>query len=505
MSADLLQQIQAEITGLSGSCELTTLRAYSRDCWPIYQFRYWERPITQLPGAVVWPTHSEQVAALFAFACKHKIPVTPLGLGSGVCGGAVPEEGAIVLDLRFMDALFAIDTQSNLARAGVGWNGQNLEDRLNKLGYTTGHFPSSIMMSSLGGWLAARSAGQLSTRYGKFEDRVRGVRWVYPNGESEWLDCDGYQGGVLELLMGSEGVFGAATEVEFRIDPLPESQVFMAYDFNGVESAIGAMRRLLQAGLRPAVLRLYDPIDSLLHIGFRRGPKNQDQGLKSGGITVSKDSLARRVLRQAIRLLFEHPQAAQALLERLSRRVMLIMMFEGPAQSVSWQANEAQTLLDGWGQFLGDAPARAWYAKRYSITGKQADILAAGGFFDTMEVAFPWSRLYDGYEAVRNALRGHVLLMAHFSHAYADGACIYFTFAGYLPSRQDNERHYLEVWRLALEAVLRAGGTITHHHGVGLLKAKWLAEEWQGGHNYLRLLKSAIDPLRVANPGKLGL
>lgn len=505
-TADYIADLLAAVPGLAASTEPATLRAYSRDCWPIYQIRYWQRPVESIPGIIVRPRQTGEVQAVYRFAAARGIPVAPVGLGSGVCGGAVPETDGIVLDLRLLDHMLELDRESNLAKASVGWNGQILEDRLNALGFTAGHFPSSIMMSSLGGWMAARGAGQLSTRYGKFEDRLRGVRWVYPDGSEEWLDSNGFREGVLELLAGSEGTLGTATEVEFRVDPLAESRTFGAYDFSSVESALTSMQRLMHAGLRPAVVRLYDPIDSLLHAGFRRGIAGAKQAAASGGVTVARrDNLLRQTLRQALRLVLDRPAAAQSLLERLSRKCLLIVMFEGPAASVSWQTIEADKILRQGGTPLGEGPARAWYAKRYSITGKQSDILKMGGFFDTMEVAFPWSRLAEGYRAVRAALQGQVLLMAHFSHVYADGGCIYFTFTGYKPEPLANERHYLEVWRLALNAVVGAGGTITHHHGVGLLKARWMADEWQGGHGFLRLLKNAIDPHHIANPGKLGL
>ncbi|RMF13667.1 MAG: FAD-binding oxidoreductase [Candidatus Dadabacteria bacterium] len=502
---DLLHLLDREAPEIRKSSDLRARRAWSRDCWPLYQIRYWERPIEHLPAVVAWPDSTEAVAKLYRIASEHGVSVTPICSGSGVVGGGVPESGGLVVDLKFLDRKLEIHGEDGVAIAEAGMNGQVLEDRLNASGYTCGHFPSSIMMSSPGGWLAARGAGQLSTRYGTFPDRVRGCRWVWPDGTIEDLTCDGANDGLLELLTGSEGTMGAATEVRFRIDPLPEARLFSAWSFRTVAEAVNAMRRLLQAGVRPAAVRLYDPLDALLHRSLRKGPVPEAEQV-SGGITAQQHELpGGKLLRRVIRMGLQSPGPAQALAERLSPTSMLVLMFEGPGESVRWQYNTANQLLEGSGLSLGDAPARAWYQKRYSITGKQAALVQAGAFFDTMEVAFSWADLVRGYEAVRAALRGQVLLMAHISHVYPDGGCIYFTFTGYRPDRFENERHYREVWRLALDAVASVGGTVTHHHGVGVLKARWLPGEWQGGYTWLKLAKHAIDPQQIANPGKLGL
>lgn len=500
--------LEHEIPELKLSGSDVDLLAYARDTWPMYQIRLQQGTVGSLPGLVVWPDSTAQVAAVYRFAAARRIPVTPIGASSGVVGGGIPEEGGIVMDLKRLDRELEVQADDGIAIAGVGWNGMNLENELNRYGVTAGHFPSSLMCSSLGGWFAARSAGQLSTRYGKWEDRVRGVEWVYPDGTCEWLDAEGWGEGAIELLLGSEGTLGVATRVKFRVDPLAEARLFRSYEFGDVASGIEAMRRLLQNDVYPAVVRLYDPFDTLLHSNLKSAAGHGDAA--SGGrvdpeLAQWLKRAGKWVLRRAERYALTEPGLVQRMGERLARSALLILMFEGPAESAAWQATTADELLAGLGKPLGEGPGRAWYRHRYNVSFKQAALFSSGGFVDTMEVAFPWSRLWAGYEAVRQALIGDVLLLAHFSHVYDTGGGIYFTFTGFRRDPKDSERAYREVWRRGLDAVVRAGGTITHHHGVGLLKARWMADELKDGYAWLRNLKAAADPERIANPGKLGL
>lgn len=497
----LLHAIEREIPGLRASADPLDRLAYSRDCWPLLQIRLQARRSGALPGVVVWPKSTDEVAAVYRFASSRRVPVTPVGSGSGVCGGAVPEEQGIVLDLKALTGPLDVRVEDGIAEAGVGWVGQNLEDALNRAGVTAGHFPSSIMCSTLGGWMVARGAGQLSTRYGKFEDRVRGFEWVFPDGSVEQLTLDGgADEGLAELLMGSEGTMGAATRIAFRVDPVAETRLFRSWTFRSVDDAIVALRQVMQAGLHPAVVRLYDPLDTLL----ARNLSADGASAKDSGGFLRK--VGKALMHQAERVALVQPGIVQALGERLVDHALLILMHEGPSAATAWQARATDEILAGAGGVsAGEEPGRAWFAHRYDVSFKQARLYGAGGFVDTMEVAFPWRQLAKGYHAVREALMGEALVLAHFSHVYPEGGSIYFTFTSTRGEPRRNEAHYAELWRRGLDAVLRSGGTISHHHGVGLLKARWMADEWGGAYDWLRDVKTAIDPERIANPGKLGL
>ncbi len=503
--------IAAALTAADPSLRISTAiedrLAFSRDCWPLYQLRLQQHSLGVRPALIVWPESAVQVASVYKFAAEHNIPVTPYGGGSGVCGGALPDEGAIVMDLKRLDRLFELSPEDGVATVGSGWIGQNLEHELNAHGFTCGHFPSSIMCSTVGGWLAARGAGQLSTRYGKFEDRMRGVEWVYPDGTIEWAGDTAFGRGTCELFAGSEGILGTATAVRMRIDPLPEARLFRSWEFETMDKAVAAMRVLMQSGLHPAAVRLYDPLDTLLHSNLKKGGESAAIAADSSGGNgpgILKQT-GRWLYKRAERFALQEPGVAQMVGETVARTSLLILMFEGPQQSAAWQATRSDELLSSFGRPLGEGPGRNWFEHRYDVSWKQAGLLSAGGFVDTMEVAFPWSRLLEGYNAVREAMKGEAILLAHFSHVYETGACIYFSFSNIRRDPEANERQYRDVWRRGQEAVVRSGGTITHHHGVGLLKARWMADELQGAHGYLRNLKDTMDPERIANPGKLGL
>lgn len=491
--------LQKEIPGLRVSTSWADLLSYSRDMSPGEQIRIHAGAYPPLAGVVVFPRSVEEVCELYRFANRRKIPVVPVGGLSGVCGGAVPEEGAIQMDLKGLDDLFVVHPHDRLLDAGAGWIGANLERALNREGYTLGHFPSSIMASTVGGWFATRSAGQASTFYGKFEDMVRGVEWVFPDGNRYWFDRDGPGAGMIELLMGSEGTLGVATRVRLVIHPLPEQKGYRAFLFSGVGKALEMIRKLLQEGVTPAVVRLYDPLDTFLAQRLVKGERER-------GVRPQVRGKFQEFLRGRLeRFLMAEPWLSQPLLEQVQRRVLLLLLFEGPKEQVEWEITQCDAILYGQGIALGEGPARAWEKHRYSVSYGQIPIFRQGGFVDTMEVAFPWSTLEEGYHAVREVLRGEVLLLAHFSHFYPHGGSIYFTFVGYQRKREDLENLYREVWRRGLDTVLRLGGTISHHHGVGILKARWLRNEYGEAYPFLRRLKQALDPQRIANPGKLGI
>lgn len=495
--------LQHEIPHLRVSTRWEDRVSYGRDMSPGEQIRIREGIYPPLSGAVVFPRTVEEVVEIYRFAHRRRTPVVPVGGLSGVCGGAVPEEGCIQMDLKGLSHLLEIYPMDLLLDAGAGWIGAHLEEELNRRGYTLGHFPSSIMTSTLGGWFATRSAGQMSTLYGKFEDLVRGVEWVFPDGTLYWFDRDGPGAGMIELLMGSEGTLGTATRIRLRIHPLPEERAFQAYLIKGVSEGLRAIEELMEAGVFPAVVRLYDPLDTFLSRQLLQGEKKRSL-LKERGGRFSRRFKELMFLRLE-RLLISEPGFLERIIEFFQKELFLILVHQGSKERVQWEVEESSAILKKYGTFLGDAPARRWFEHRYSVSYGQIRVFTRGGFVDTMEVAFPWSTLEEGYHAVRRVLKGEVLLLAHFSHFYPHGGSIYFTFIGYQRKRQDAENLYREVWRRGLDTVLSLGGTITHHHGVGLLKAKWLRSEWGEAYGYLRRLKQVLDPFRIANPNKLGI
>ena len=398
----------------------------------------------------------------------------------------------------------------------AGINGQLLEDRLNAHGLTLGHFPSSIMCSTLGGWLACRSAGQFSSRYGKIEDMVLDLRVVTADGSV--VDTGKRSPGApdwTQLIVGSEGTLGIITSAQLRVHPLPEEQRFRGWRFKQLPDALAAMRRIMQSGLTPNVLRLYDPFDSALALGKKGGGEVTESPIDRVAATLNLGSLAdtgrsfvapliKRTKERAIAGALSAPSVVNKLIHAMPTSCLLIIGFEGAATSVEedlWRATEILTASGG--QDAGAAPGENWLKSRYNVSFKQSPMYAAGAFVDTMEVATTWDRIYGLFEEVRDAVSPHALVMAHFSHAYRDGCSIYFTFAAYRRDPAKAELLYDKMWTSALDAAHSAGATISHHHGVGISKKHAMAHEHGEMLRVWRAIKDVLDPHGIMNPGKL--
>ncbi len=243
------------------------LIAYARDAWPKNTIKFQQGKIEYLPKAIVWPSDRDDVVKIVRFANEKLIPLIPFGGGSGVCGGTMPVNGGVIVDLKRMERILRIDETSLTFTAEAGIIGERLERTLNENGFTLGHFPSSIYCSTLGGWLATRSAGQLSTKYGKVEDMVLSVEVVLPDGkvmETKPSPRSAVGPNLTQLFVGSEGVLGIITKATMKIWKVPETRSFAGVLFESVENGLRAIRNILQNGIYPAVVRLYDELDTFM-------------------------------------------------------------------------------------------------------------------------------------------------------------------------------------------------------------------------------------------------
>jgi alkyldihydroxyacetonephosphate synthase len=429
-----------------------------------------------------------------ALATREGIPLAPFGAGSGVCGGTLPDDRTIVVDMKRMGRTRVLSPSVIEVQAGA--MGIRLEEDLQHAGHTLGHFPSSILCSTVGGWLAARSAGQCSGKYGKIEDMVVSLDCVVAAGEVLRLHRRVRGPDLTPLLVGSEGIFGLITSAQLRIHPKPSHKGYAAFSFPDLESGIETLRELFQAGLRPAVSRLYDAFDSFM---AKRGAVKKTRTRPSG-----RSSLKELAMRLSLRLPKVMNFAVDAVGDEAFGGTLLILVFEGEAvENVDDLARATNVAERNSGVALGENPARHWERHRYSVSYRQAPVFMSGAFSDTMEVAAPWSKLGELYDAVREAMRPHVFVMAHLSHAYPDGCSIYFTFAGSADDETAALAKYDAVWREAPLAAARAGGTISHHHGVGRSKAPRLAAELGFGTEVVRALARRLDPAGIFNPGNL--
>lgn len=500
---------------MRASADAADRTMYARDLWPRHHMAVrGGQPMAHQPGAIAWPTSTEDVAHLVRWAAERGVPLVPFGAGSGVCAGVSPREDMIVVDLKRMARVRALEPDAPSIDVEAGHMGVPLELTLERAGLTLGHFPSSILCSTVGGWVAARSAGQCSGAYGKIEDMAAALECVTGAGEIVTLRRRAHGPDLVPLVVGSEGTLAIVTSAELRLHPAPTSRGFGGFTFRSTEQGWEAMRVMFQAGLRPAVSRLYDPFDAMLARqggvrGGRSAPrartisKKRERGPGMGGV--------------ALRAILRSPEALNELLHssvaaRAMGGAMLVVIFEGQGDEPQQRMEEARRVVESvGGRWDGEAAARRWLAHRYAVSYRQAPVFADGAFVDTMEVASRWSKLGELYEAVRRALGRDVFVMAHFSHAYPDGCCIYFSFVGRadpaLAARMGweaaCEATYDRTWQAALAAAVEAGGTLSHHHGVGRSKAPRLLTELGAGVGVVRSLMRAFDPAGILNPGNL--
>jgi alkyldihydroxyacetonephosphate synthase len=432
----------------------------SRDWWPLAMAWALDGEVGNVAGAVARPRTADEVVAILDLCDASHVPVTVAGGRSGVCGASVPVHGGLVVDMTAMAGIVNVDAESAIVTVLPGTFGHDLERELRAShGLTVGHWPQSVELSTVGGWVACRGAGQYSTRYGKVEDMVVGLEVVLAGGRrlrSGGAPRAAVGPDLCQLFLGSEGTLGVVTEVSLRAHPLPAAQATAAFAFPTFGDGIDACRRILRRGSTPAVLRLYDEAESA----------------RSYGLTTN----VLLVLDEGDQLIVDAAMAVVA---------------EECAKAEPLDAG----LVDRWLEHRNDVSA--------------LEALTHRGFVvDTMEIAAPWSRLGALFESVRVALLAvpHArAATAHLSHSYPDGACLYFTFAA-TPPADEREATYVALWDAGQRAVLVGGGNLSHHHGVGLNRARFV-EEAIGpvGVSVLSAIKQALDPNGILNPGKLGL
>jgi alkyldihydroxyacetonephosphate synthase len=420
------------------------------------------------PDVVVKPRHDEDVAATLRVANQHGVPVVPWGGGSGTQGASLATQGGIVLDMTGMHRIIEIDEVSLTVTAEAGLNGKELETELNRSGLMLPHYPASADLATVGGYVAARGSGVLSTRYGKIEDLALSMRVVTPTGEVvDTLAVPRHAVGpdLGQLFIGSEGMMGVITRVKLQLVPLPAARRFEVVSFRSVEAGVEAVRKSLQRGLRPSVVRMYDEVATRLTL-------SPVVGRELPGVST-------------------------------------ILCFEGEPGVVNAEreAMLASARAHG-GEVLDGSMGETWWEHRFDFyRPPHAPELPA--VWGTIDVVAPYSRIIGVYHALQEAVakpyaqRG-LKLRSHLSHWYLWGAMIYARFV--LPDGgPDAIGLHDRIWRDGVTAALEAGALMNDHHGVGLKLAPYMQAQHGPGLDVLRRLQKSLDPNRVMNPGKLGL
>ena len=449
-----------EATGATVNSAPDVVSEASRDWWPLAMIWALEDQVAARAAAVVQPADGAMVEDVLQICNEARVPVTAAAGRSGVCGASVPAFGGVLLDLTPMTSIVDVDTTSMIVDVMPGTFGDLFEEDLRKHhSLTCGHWPQSMALSTVGGWVACRGAGQYSTRYGKIEDIVTGLDVVLADGTR--ITTGGAPRAAVgpdltQLFVGSEGTLGIIVGVRLRAHPLPPAEARAAYAFTSFTDALDAMRRSVQRGARPAVLRLYDDIEA-----------NRSYQTGAAHVLLVYDEGDAHIVEATMKIVDDECRSADRLDVGLVER---------------------------------------WMEHRNDVSALEA-LISRGYVVDTMEVSGNWRDLPTIYERTTAAMRAveHTMVAsAHQSHSYTDGGCLYFTFAGQPPA-DAREDFYRAIWDAGTRAVLAAGGALSHHHGVGLNRSRFVADALGGGFDVLQTIKNTLDPNGILNPGKLGL
>jgi alkyldihydroxyacetonephosphate synthase len=427
------------------------------------------------PDAVVFPGTADEIVRVLEVCTEHRVAVVPFAGGTSVVGGLVAAregfDGVIALDVRRLDQLTALDTESRTATLQAGVRGTRAEQLLGEHGFTLGHFPQSYEGASIGGYAAARSAGQSSAGYGRFDEMVVGLVLATPRGTITMGTAQKSAAGpdLRQLVLGSEGTLGVITEVTVRIHPAPDVRVYDGWRFGSFEAGAAGLRHLVQDGPLPTVLRLSDEAETAVNLADPNG----QLGSGPGGC-------------------------------------LAIAGYEGTASDVgSRRAAASKVLADAGGENLGTAPGEAWREGRYRAPYLRDPLLDAGAFVETLETATFWSGLSALRTAVTTALTETLtaqgtpaVVLCHISHVYEAGASLYLTVL--CAQANDPLAQWAAAKQAANKAIRDADAAITHHHGVGTdHRTTYQQEIGPLALEVLRSVKRTLDPAGILNPGVL--
>jgi alkyldihydroxyacetonephosphate synthase len=461
-----------------------------RDLWRVRR-----GVIPYAPDYVAYPNSHADVCLLVNLAVQKGVYLIPFGGGSNIAGCIEPsrptDRTVVSVDMRLMNHLLELDVESGTARFEAGAMGPHLERELNGAGFTLGHFPDSFCFSTVGGWVATRSAGMQSDRYGKIEDMVLSVRMATPAGTVETLAVPKASNGidVNHLCIGSEGTLGIITEILLNVHRLPACKETYGYLFPSFGSGVQAMYRCQRENCIPVLTRLNDPAKTALSFAYR--------------------STQRFLQHQAGRMVKFYTEKIRKM--DLKNACLMIVGFEGDRDSFVRDRRHAASIYRTFGAVpLGAGAGRAFQQGKYDFPYLRDFMLDRGVMADVSETSTLWSKLLPLYESSRHAIQGAIdtegqpgLVGCHVSHSYHAGASLYFTF-GFRAKPGDELGQYLRIKKAAEDSFLQRGATLSHHHAVGYEHLPWLERDVStAGLTAIEALKSGLDPSGVMNPGKL--
>ncbi|MFB0544920.1 MAG: FAD-binding oxidoreductase, partial [Asgard group archaeon] len=446
----LHEMIRSELEDIVGSERVTDADVdkdvYSTDIWWIP--RMWiDRGLeVPKPDFIIYPKNSEEVSEIVRISNKYKIPIIPRGGGAGDTGGGLSIfGGGIIIDMKRMNKIIKIDEKSLTVKAQTGILQVDLEEQLNDRGYTTNHFPASFYCSTLGGFLALRGSGVLSTKYGKIDTMTLSLKIVLPNGEIiNTLPIREHSTGpdLSSLFLGSEGTLGIITEATLKICHLPEERRFKAFLFEALHSALEAGRKIMTTRLRPSVIRVYDEVDT------RKWIKSVLGFEKSGSY--------------------------------------MIIGFDGFREVVDAEEKLAIKIISGeGGQYLGEEWGKKWWDHRFDFYYPPHTLESTNYLYGVIDTIGSYDKIEKIYWEMKKNIENNykkwgIEFMGHFSHWYESSAALYPLFIIENPPDDPYEalKLYSNVWDTGVRTALKNGGVVNEHHGVGAKLSRFMRKQY---------------------------
>ncbi|MBN9605423.1 MAG: FAD-binding oxidoreductase [Actinomycetales bacterium] len=492
---------QKSLAGVVGAEHVTTddmaraVHVYGKSLRDLVRMR--GNAVKRYPDVVVYPGSEAEVQEIVDAAVAADAVIIPFGGGSNIAGSLEPlptEKRVIIsLDLGRLDQVLEIDEYSGVARIQAGAQGPDLEKQLNDRGWTIGHFPDSFTHSTIGGWVATRSSGMQSDKYGDISDIAVGMRVVRPGGTIALRPTPSASNGpsVREMILGSEGRLGVITEVSANVRRIPEERVIQAYFFPDWSTGLKALHEISESDAAPSITRISDGRET----GFSLATSKESKGLSKFITGTLLPWLMRR--------------KGWTDLEKIC---LSFIGFEGSPATVKRNKKLVDAIVKKYnGMGVGTSPGVLYDQKKFDTPYLRDFLLDRGAAGDVSETAMPWERVEPLYDATIAAaekayadmgIKGWI--MAHLSHSYSSGACLYFTFAFVFQDPAKQLEEYDTVKRAIQQAFVDNGGTISHHHGVGLEHSPWIEQDISPeGVAVMSALFTSTDPGRNLNPNKV--